>query len=386
MEQETTQLSVKGFIVKPEFAKKKRGEQFFFVNGRFIKHAYLNHAVENAFAELLPTDAYPSYFLSLEIDPANIDINIHPTKTEVNFQDARYVYAVIQAAVKQSIGKHSLTPTIDFDVDPAIDAMFVNPPKEVEQPQIKINPDYNPFQESQEKRQPSYRAPVQKGDENWETLYQQSVPEQQPQQHLIPEQDSEVNKIDDTRFFQVHNRFILTNVRSGLMIIDQQKAHERILYEKFLQELENKLPVSQQQLFPITLQFSVDDAVVIHALKESLNKLGFTFDTIGNNGFVFQGIPEGMKESELEGVLEKIIETDKKKSGSLVADVNKSLARSLAVRLSTKAGAKLDVREMRMIFDSLFACAMPEVAPDGSNIVTIVPLKDLEKFLKEKGK
>jgi len=386
VEQETTQLSVKGFIVKPEFAKKKRGEQFFFVNGRFIKHAYLNHAVENAFAELLPTDAYPSYFLNLEIDPANIDINIHPTKTEVNFQDARYVYAVIQAAVKQSIGKHSLTPTIDFDVDPAIDAMFINPPKEVEQPQIKVNPDYNPFKESQEKRQPSYRAPVQKGDENWETLYQPSVPEQQPQQHLIPEQESEVNKIDDTRFFQVHNRFILTNVRSGLMIIDQQKAHERILYEKFLKELENKLPVSQQQLFPITIQFSADDAMVIQSLKESLNKLGFTFDTIGNSGFVFQGIPEGMKESELEGVLEKIIETDKKKSGSLVADVNSSLARSLAARLSTKAGTKLDVREMGMIFDSLFACTMPEVAPDGSNIVTIVPLNDLEKFLKEKGK
>jgi len=386
VEQETTRLIIKGYILKPEFARKKRGEQYFFVNGRFIKHPYLHHAVENAFAELLPTDSYPSYFLNLEIDPANIDINIHPTKTEVNFQDAKYVYAVLQSAVKQSIGKHSLTPTIDFDVDPAIDAMFNTPPKEVEQPQIKINPEYNPFNVNPGKNQPSYKPPAQKGDKNWETLYQPPVSQPAEAEHLIPQQESETYKIDDARFFQVHNRYIITNVRSGLMLIDQQKAHERILYEKFLQELENKTAVSQQQLFPITIQLPAADAVIIHSLKEPLTKLGFTFDTIGNNGFVFQGIPEGIKESELEGLLEKIIEAEKKKTGNLTSDINTSLAGSLAKRLSTKAGTSLTVVEMESIFNNLFSCNMPEVAPDGTNIVTIIPLSDLETFLKEKGK
>ena len=386
VEQKTTQLAIKGYIGKPEFARKKRGEQYFFVNGRFIKHPYLHHAVENAFAELLPTDAYPSYFLNLEIDPADIDINIHPTKTEVNFQDARYIYAVLQSAVKQSIGKHSLTPTIDFDVDPAIDAMFNTPTREVEQPQININPEYNPFNENPRQNQSTYKPQAAKGDKNWETLYQTPSGQSDEDQGLIPEQESETNKIDDTKFFQVHNRYIITNVRSGLMLIDQQKAHERILYEQFLQELENKIPVSQQQLFPITIQMPAADAEIIRALKEPLNKLGFAFDTIGNNGFVFQGIPEGVKESELEGVLEKIIEVEKKKTGNLNTDINTGLARSLAKRVSVKAGTKLSVLEMDTIFNNLFSCNMPEVAPDGSNIVTIIPLSDVEKLLKEKGK
>jgi len=386
VEQEASRIKISGFIVKPEFARKTRGEQYFFVNGRFIKHPYLHHAVENAFADLLPADAYASYFINIGIDPSDIDINIHPTKTEVNFQDARYVYAVLQAAVKQSVGRHSLTPTIDFDKDPAIDAMFANPTGGVRQPQITVNPEYNPFTENPRKQETAYRPQSPKGDKNWEKLFQSDDNTPSQQQLIEDEQHQESNKIDDNRFFQVHNRFILTNVRSGLMIIDQQKAHERILYEQYLSELENKQAVSQQQLFPITLQFPPADAEIIRSLKEPLNILGFTFDTIGNNGFVFQGIPEGMKESDIEGVLEKIIESEKKKTGNLNADVNTTLAKSLAARLSVKPGTALTALEMGSIFDSLFACQVPEVAPDGSNVLTIVALADLEKYLKEKGK
>ncbi len=386
VEQEASRIKISGFIVKPGFARKTRGEQYFFVNGRFIKHPYLHHAVENAFADLLPADAYASYFINIGIDPSDIDINIHPTKTEVNFQDARYVYAVLQAAVKQSVGRHSLTPTIDFDKDPVIDAMFANPTGDVKQPRITVNPDYNPFAENPRKQKPAYNQPSPKGDKNWEKLFQPEETAPSQQQLIEDEQHQESNKIDDNRFFQVHNRFILTNVRSGLMIIDQQKAHERILYEQYLSELENKQAVSQQQLFPITLQFPPADAEIIRSLKEPLNILGFTFDTIGNNGFVFQGIPEGMKESDIEGVLEKIIESEKKKTGNLNADVNTTLAKSLAARLSVKPGTALTALEMGSIFDSLFACRVPEVAPDGSSILTIVALADLENYLKEKGK
>ncbi len=386
VEQEASRIKISGFIVKPEFARKTRGEQYFFVNGRFIKHPYLHHAVENAFADLLPTDAFASYFINIGIDPADIDINIHPTKTEVNFQDARYVYAVLQAAVKQSIGRHSLTPAIDFDKDPAIDAMFANPTGEIKQPHITINPDYNPFVENLRTQGQAFHPPTSKGDKNWEKLFQTPDDASSKQQLINDDQQPEINKIDDNRFFQVHNRFILTNVRSGLMIINQQKAHERILYERFLSEIENKQAVSQQQLFPVTLQFPPADAEIVRALKAPLNLLGFTFDTIGNNGFVFQGIPEGMKESDIEGVLEKVIEEEKKKTGNLNADINTTLAKSLAARLSVKPGTALSALEMGSIFDSLFACQVPEVAPDGSNIITIVALSDLEKYLKEKGK
>lgn len=384
VEQKASRIEISGFIIKPEFSRKTRGEQYFFVNGRFIKHPYLYHAVENAFAELLPGDAYASYFINISIDPADIDINIHPTKTEVNFQDARYVYAVLQATVKQSVGKHSLTPTIDFDKDPAIDAMFVNPIGEAKQPQITINPEYNPFIENPHKQEPAFRPPSSKGDKKWEKLFQTEENETSSRQAIAGDNLAETNKIDDNKFFQVHNRYILTNVRSGLMIIDQQKAHERILYEQFVNELENKQAVSQQQLFPINLQFPPADAEIIRSLQKPLTMLGFTFDTLGNNGFVFQGIPEGMKESDLEGILEKIIEEEKKKTGNLKADINITLAKSMAARLSVKHGTKLTVLEMSSIFDNLFACTVPEVALNGTNIITIIALADLEKYLKEK--
>ena len=389
VEQQTTGLFIKGFILKPEYSRKKRGEQYFFVNGRFIKHAYLNHAVENAFSELLPSDAFPSYFLNIEIDPAGIDINIHPTKTEVNFIDAKYIYAVLQSAVKQSVGRHSLTPTIDFDKDPAIDAMFGGPVKDIKQPGITINPDYNPFNTGTSgSRQPAYKPPAQRGDKDWETLYQPDTFSQpgSPAEPLIPQEESESQKIETSRFFQVHNRYIVTNVRSGLMLIDQQKAHERILYEKFLNKLESRQGISQQMLFPVTLQFPAADAEVIRSLKEPLTTLGFIFHTQGTGTFVFQGIPDGMKESEIEGVLEQIIESDRKKSEKLNTNINITLARSLAAKLSTKAGTTLSNKEMESVFDMLFACNMPEVAPDGSNIITIIALSDLEKLLKEKSK
>jgi DNA mismatch repair protein MutL len=388
VEQKTSLLSISGFIGKPEFARNTRGEQYFFVNKRFIRHPYLHHAVENAFAELLPSDSYPSYFLNIELDPAEIDINIHPTKTEVNFRDARYVYAVMQSAVKQSIGKHSLTPTIDFDVDPAIDALFQSSPKgEVKTPEIKVNPDYNPFKQ-EGSASVSYKPAKPKGEPNWETLYQPDMPgtESTKQGQENDQPGPGERTAGNGQFFQVHNRYILTNVRSGLMIIDQQKAHERVLYEKFLAELENNRPASQQQLFPVTLQFTPGDAEIIRSLKEPLEKLGFTFEPIGANGFVFQGIPEGMEASETESVIEKILENHKKESDNLSIDKNIILAKSLALRLSVKQGKKLSEEEMASLFNDLFACRVPEVSPDGSNIISILPLAELDKLLKEKNK
>jgi DNA mismatch repair protein MutL len=381
----TSMLKVNGFIGKPQYAKKTRGEQYFFVNGRFIKHPYLHHAVENAFAELLPSDAYPSYFLNIEIDPVEIDINIHPTKTEVNFRDSRFVYGVIQSAVKQSIGKHNLTPTIDFDIDPAIDAVLnTKSTKEIKQPEVKINSNYNPF-DSKNSVDKSHHKFNKKGDKNWEKLYDANNDNSNFEAKGL-QIETEEHFNNESRFFQIHNKYIITNVRSGLMIIDQKKAHERILYELFLKKLENNTPASQQQLFPVTISFSPHDAAIINTLKDTLTTLGFTFEISNNNKFIFQGVPEGIQISELEDILEKIIETYKNESENAGLNKNIILARSLASRMAIKTGKRLSVEEMANIFDTLFACSLPEVAPDGSNIVTIIQLNEIDKLLKEKNK
>ena len=378
--QETDQLTINGFIGKPEFAKKTRGEQYFFVNGRFIKHPYLNHAVANAYTELIPTDAFPSYFLNINIDPKEIDINIHPTKTEVNFRDARFVYAVIQASVKQSIGQYSLTPTIDFDVDPSIEAAFQQlPEKEVKQPGVTIDPTYNPF--TQKSWQPTKKT----GDSEWQKMYtpstEKSVTTSVPDE-IIPGQDAGLLPKEQFKFYQLHNRFIISNVKDGMMVVDQQKAHERILYERYLKQLSGSSQPSQQQLFPHNLQLSPGDAEIMKSLMPELEKLGFMMELFGVSGFVLNGIPTNMPESDVESVLEKIIENHKRRAKSLDFDKNAILARSMAANTSVKEGTKLSDEEMSDMVNRLFNCDVPEVSPDGKNIVTIVTIAEIEKMMK----
>lgn len=386
VEQTTDQLRIHGFIGKPEFAKKTRGEQYFFVNGRFIKHPYLNHAVANAYTELIPADAFPSYFLNIEIDPKEIDINIHPTKTEVKFLNDRYVYAVIHAAVKQSIGKHSLTPTIDFNVDPAIEtALGEKPDGEIKQPGVTINPDYNPFKTKPGgSGMPGYtKRPT---SQEWEKVFTGDVSNRPFPGEATREQTKPalaINADDKGRFLLLHGKYILTGVRSGLMVIDLQKAHERILYEQYLEQLSGRNEASQQQLFPHNLHFSPGDAEILRSLKTDLEKIGFTMQTIGKNGFVIDGIPSGLNEPDVMAVLEKIIENHKLHAKDLNYDKNIILARSMAANTSAKAGVRLSETEMEDLFNRLFACKVPEVAPDGSKILAIISLSDIEKMMKK---
>lgn len=384
--QKTDILSIDGFILKPEFAKKTRGEQYFFVNHRYIKHAYLNHAVTNAFSELLPGDSFPSYFLNIEIDPSDIDVNIHPTKTEVNFKDSRYVYAVLQAAVKQSVGMHNLTPTIDFDVDPSVEAAFQNPARGiVKQPQIKVNPEFNPF--DTEKNGPSYRESShykrERSVQNWEKFFAPAAKENntQPPSELV----KGITDLQDTTpqsFFQVQRKFIVCNVRSGMMIIHQQKAHERILYERFLKEMQGQEQASQQQLFPIEIQFSPEDASILAELTDFLRTMGFTLEADAARRFVVKGIPADLRDENIQLSLEKILEDYKTQNAQLGKDKPIRLARAMAARFSIRSGESLTKEEMVDLFDRLFACQIPEQAPDGSKIVGIVTNETLERFLR----
>ncbi len=382
VEQKTDLAHIKGFIVKPQYARKTRGEQYFFVNQRFIKHPYLNHAVTNAFSELLPTDAFPSYFIHIEVAPSDIDVNIHPTKTEVNFKDAQYIYAIVHAAVKKSIGVHNLTPTIDFTVDPELNTTLGMPASgEIKQPEIHFNPDYNPFkQDGRKPETEDVNFRKKREHQDWEKLFQAKAAQDDSEKEARAEQT--LSQEQPGTFFQVHSKYIACNVRSGLMLIDQHRAHQRILYEYYLSLLTNRRQASQQQLFPQDFHFSAEEMSILKEMEELLKHLGFTFDGFGSNRVVIKGIPENFDSSNLRETLERIIEDFKKQHNQPGMDNTIRLSQSLASQLSVKQGTMLNNEQMAYLFNSLFACKLPEQAPDGSRILSIIPLEKLEQFLK----
>jgi len=391
VEQKTDLVNIKGFIGKPEFAKKTRGEQYFFVNGRFIRHPYLNHAVDNAFRELIPSDAYPSYFIYFEVNPNEIDINIHPTKTEVNFENNQAIYAMLSSAVKQALGKFNLTPSIDFDVERGIDITPLPGSAEIKQPTVKVDESYNPFEvEAQRRSKQTFQQHHKPDTRNWQKLYgDEDFTQQKGDITLQPEEDSSFsfargNKETDEdagMVFQLQNKYIVSSVKSGLLVIDQQRAHERILFERFLNKLEAQKGTSQQQLFPVTVQFSPSDAEILKEISNELKVLGFDIEDFGENTFIINGNPAEMNNRDVKGVLEGIIENFKKHIKDIAKDKKVNLARSMAVNLSIKAGRKLQPEEIKSLIDRLFACRMPEVSPDGKPTLRILTTDYLdEKF------
>jgi DNA mismatch repair protein MutL len=298
----------------------------------------------------------------------------------------------MQAAVKQSIGQYSLSPTIDFDVDPAVELALGNLPKEgVKQPQIHVDPDYNPFEQPQSKRSAGDFS-LKKENQNWKELYKHHESVERGTEKNENTKHGQENDLELTlekersKFFQIQNTFITSNVRSGLMVIDQHKAHERILYEYYLKKLKDASHGSQQMLFPQNMRLSPGDAEIVRELESDLLKLGYMLEAVGKNGFVVNGIPADLQENDSVVVLERIIENHKKHLKDINYDKSVNLARSMAVNLAVKPGTKLQEKEMAEIFDSLFACNAPETALDGSRTLAIIPLNDIEHYLKEKKK
>lgn len=402
VEEDTTIINLRGFVGKPEFAKRTRGEQFFFVNNRFIKDPYLNHAVLTAFEEILPDDTYPLYVLFIDIDPSKIDINVHPTKTEIKYQDEKAIYAIIRSAVKRSLGRYNITPSLDFDQENSIEHLIT--PKPIEQivaPVIAFNPDFNPFAKTDgeipfDKRpgtsgssyteRSSRSNPIPK---NWETLYEISkrdTPAVQAELHTgesvtINEQD--IAKSSDKQFFQIHNRFIMSQIKSGFMLINQQAAHERILYERFLNQLQNHSGVSQQSLFPQSLTLNGADFELLKELMPDIRALGFDIREFGKNTVVVEGIPADLNNVGEHELLEHLLEGFKNNQSILKLDRRDNLARSLARNAAIKAGTKLSPEEMNQLTDQLFACQMPNVALNGKPVISTFTLNELlERFEK----
>jgi DNA mismatch repair protein MutL len=376
-------VSVEGFVSKPEFAKKTRGEQYFFVNDRFIKNAYLNHAVQNAFDQLLSKDQFPSYFLKLTIDPSKIDINIHPTKTEIKFEDERAIYAIIRTAVKQGLGKNNIAPTLDFEQESSFNVPLMKSTDTYKTPTIKVNKDYNPFEIK------TVAPPIKKqSTENWESLYDsfkkdtievtEHVGQQQEQQTFSPDWDTEEHHESQT-LIQLHSKYILTQLKSGCLIIDQHRAHTRILFEEFSKNLEQGKGSTQQLLFPETIDFTSSDAELLSELKSEIKNLGFDFDKMGKSSFVVSGVPSELKEQNIKKILEGLLEQFKLNESELKLKKHENLAISMARSASVKSGKKLGGEEMKVIVDQLFACEMPYSLPNGKPTIVTLNLDELNQ-------
>lgn len=392
VDENTDIVKITGFITKPEFAKRTRGEQFFFLNNRFIKNGYLHHAVQNAFEQLLPHDSFPGYFLFLEVDPHTIDVNIHPTKTEVKFEDERAVYAILRSAVKRALGQYNISPTIDFEQEMSMDIPYNQKGVPVA-PGIHVNPNYNPFSSNTPEAAPG-NSFSQKANSDWQEMFRTHIKKEETiPDTIVPGieegrqlRHSDLESADENKsgpnIWQLHERYILTPVKSGILVIDQQRAHERILFEKFLHSIEQGAAHVQQLLFPETLEFTAADSAIIGSLLEDFNALGFDLRSFGNNTYVVHGIPAGTEERGCVELLEGVLETYKMNEQELHLAPRENMARSMAKQAAVKPGRSLSVLEMRALVDELFACKMPSHAPDGKPAFINFPIDELDKRFK----
>ncbi|MCB0571487.1 MAG: DNA mismatch repair endonuclease MutL [Phaeodactylibacter sp.] len=400
--EETDILKLSGFIGKPEFAKKTRGEQFFFVNNRFIKSSYLNHAISSAFEDLLPADAYPLYVIFIDIDPARIDINVHPTKQEIKFEDERLVYNYLKVAVRHSLGQYSIMPTLDFDADPNFSNTANMAPKARRKEKETVREASARNTGAAPGNGPSPRQQREENLKHWEKLYegldestgqeseQSAIPETSGQEPLTlestwHEEDSPAGELAGSSEavrkepYQVHGIYIVSQIKSGVLLIDQQAAHERILYERYLNVLRSQKGSTQQQLFPRTLSLSPMDAALLKEIIGQVNLLGFDIQEFGVNTFVINGLPSELAGKQDEtAVIESLIE-QYKRNLDMKLDVQENIARSMARSAAIKRGQLLSPQEMQALIDKLFACASPYKSPTGRNCFITFDLESLAK-------
>lgn len=395
VEENTGIVNIKGFVIKPEFAKKTRGEQFFFLNKRFIKNAYLHHAVQSAFEQLLPSDSFASYFLMLDVDPKTIDINIHPTKTEVKFEDEKSIYAFLRSTVKKSLGQFNISPSLDFDQEAHLYNMPLKPIDGIiKAPTIKVDPNYNPFKVDspyQSKQHTSSEREL-SNQANWEKMYSRHADnqvqfeikkEETQQQSINTDWDNELHESNKKKTYQLHNRYILSHIKTGFMVIDQQGAHERILYEKIIDSLEKNKSATQQELFPKTIEFNTSDFALVQELHTEIIAMGFDISEFGKNTFVIHGVPAETSNHDPAALLEGLIENYKQNLLELRSDKRENLARSMAYNMAIKSGKILTQEEMNNLIDELFACKMPYSTPGGKPTITTFSLDDLDRRFKK---
>ncbi|MCL6217760.1 DNA mismatch repair endonuclease MutL [Zunongwangia pacifica] len=391
--EDTEIVKISGFVGKPEFAKRSRGEQFFFVNNRFIKSPYLNHAVSAAFEGLLKEKTYPSYFLYLDVNPKSIDINIHPTKTEIKFDDEHALYAMLRSAIKHSLGQFSVAPVLDFDRDSNLDTPYEYKNKQAEVPKIEVDRSFNPFES--ELNTTSIRSGKshnfrKENTQSWESLYAGLNTAPEADQHQFRQVEFESEEVTGKLFdddhsgseagtFQLQKKYIVSTLKSGILVIDQNRAHTRILYEELLKNITIAAAVSQQLLFPLQLQFNTHEIEMLKEIKESLEQTGFIFSNIEVENVEITGIPTLISESEVSILLEQLLsdfENEVPDNGFSQTDL---LAKSLAKGMAVKSGTLLNSTEQQHIVNRLFACKEPDVSPFNKSVFVTLTVDELDK-------
>ena len=389
LSEDAPQVKISGFICKPEFAKKSRGEQFFFVNDRFIKSSYLHHAVMAAFEGLIKPDHIPGYFIYLQLDPASIDINIHPTKTEIKFEDEHTLYAFLRSAVKHSLGQFNVAPILDFESNQNLHTPYEFKHKMPNRPEIQFDADFNPFKSSGGAGQ--YTS-TKRSAEGWENLYiglesELGVENKGSQLQHETETDEESQLFvsgtqTGVNTLQLGRKYIVGTIKSGLLLIDQHRAHQRILYEKFLRTLTVDETVSQQLLFPLVLSYNTVELDLLKEMKESLVTLGFSFDSWGPDQLTIKGIPGMMKEDEIAMVLDRLIANYQQKNELPEYSIPDLIAKSLSKSLAIKGGTPLDNSSQLGLVNDLFACKETDRCPFNKPIFITIDEKDIEnKFI-----
>jgi len=394
--EDTDVVKISGYVGKPESAKKRRGDQYFFVNDRFIKSPYLHHSIAEAYRELIANDAHPAYYLFLEVNPEFIDINIHPTKTEIKFQDEKIIYALLHSAVKRALGKANLAPSLDFNSEMSFDIDYT---KTVSAPTVTVNPDYNPFSTGTSKSSSgggtSYKQPFENDQQkhnkqNWESLYQNytNADYKGENENLQLEKQAEQTQIEHDVFsskgFQLYNKYIISAHENGLLVIDQQRAHERILYEHYIATKDkNVVSSSQQVLFPVTIELTPNDYVLLESLMPHFKLLGFEIEPFGKNTVVVQGTPAELGEFNTQEMVEGILETYKLNTFDVKIDPFENMCKSMAKSASIKYGKTLDEQEIALMLEHLFNCQNPMYSPNGKPVIMEMSKLELDSFFKK---
>lgn len=389
---ETTEvLTVSGFVGKPEYAKKTRGEQFFFVNNRFIKSAYLNHAINSAFDGLLKDGKHASYFLDLTVNPQTIDINIHPTKTEIKFDDEHTLYAILRSAVKHSLGQFSIAPVLDFERDSDFDTPYNFENKQAKVPKIEVDRAFNPFQEETRSKASFNTSYKKEPVASWESLYvgmeSKGTKSATDFNEMRFESDEQTGNMfqDDTSLevkqstYQLHNKYVVSTIKSGMLVIDQHRAHQRILYENFLKHITIKESVSQQLLFPVLVFLSQQEMDCIKEVQDDLEHTGFVFANFHNDHIEISGVPISVPESEVTVILEQLISDIENEVPDSHFSATDLLAKSMAKSLAIKRGQSLSLVEQEHLVNSLFACKDPNSSPTNKATFITISVDEIDK-------
>ena len=389
IQEQTDILTIQGFVGKPEFAKKNRGEQFFFVNDRYIRSNYLHHAVMNAYEGLLPNGAQPSYFIYLTVPPHTIDINIHPTKTEIKFDDDQALYAILRSAIKHSLGQFNVAPALDFDRDPNLDTPYEYQNKTAEYPTIQVNRTFNPFSDDKKSNSISGGNSSYKKVEttqNWESLYVGLKQETFEIDNFSIENDEVTASFFDEKeeeqtakhTYQIQKKYIVSPIKSGMVIINQNRSHQRVLYEQFLTNMTVQQAASQQLLFPLAISFSANELKIIAEMQPALEATGFVFDWESEQLQVL-GIPSNTNESEVLAVLEQLVSDLQDGIPDSSFSQNDTIAKSMAKSLAVKTGMYLTEKEQENLVNNLFACKDPNVSPFQKPTFITLRVEDIDK-------